>query len=134
MVKYGKANQKQSLMNYNIKGTDITVTPEIREYLAKKLERFDKFMQAQDAARADVELSYLVGEAKVYRAEIMLYEPSLPTPLRAEAEGGVLYEAIDKAAGDIFTELTRGKKKQQHVFRRGAARIKDYIRGFRSRP
>jgi len=78
-------------MNYNIKGTDITVTPEIRDYLSKKLERFDKFMQAKDAARADVELSYLVGEAKMYRAEIMLFEQSLPSPLRAVAEGGVLY-------------------------------------------
>ena len=121
-------------MNYNIKGTEVVVTPEIRDYLAKKLERFDKFMSAKDAARADVELGYLVGEAKMYRAEIMLFEQSLPTPLRAEAEGGTLYEAIDKAAGDIFIELTREKKKKQHVFRRGAARIKEYIRGLRSRP
>ena len=120
-------------MNYNVKGTEVAVTPEIREYLSKKLERFDKFMTAS-AARADIELGYLVGEAKTYRAEIMLYEPSLAAPLRAEAEGGVLYEAIDKAAGDIFIELTREKKKKQHVFRRGAARIKDYIRGLRSRP
>ena len=121
-------------MNYNLKGTDILITPKIRDYLAKKLERFDKFMPAPDAARADVELSYLVGEAKVYRAEIMLFEQSLPAPLRAVAEGGALYEAIDKAAGDIFIELTREKKKKQHVFRRGAARIKDYIRGFRNQP
>jgi putative sigma-54 modulation protein len=119
-------------MNYNVKGTEVVVTPEIRAYLEKKLSRLEKFF-THDAARADVELGYMVGEAKTYRAEIMLYEPGL-SPLRAEAEGGALYEAIDKAAGDIFIELTRGKKKQQHIFRRGASRIKDYIRGFRSRP
>ncbi|MGC9602219.1 MAG: ribosome-associated translation inhibitor RaiA [Minisyncoccia bacterium] len=121
-------------MNYNIKGTEVVITPEIREYLVKRLERFDKFMSAKEAARADVELGYKAGEEKRYRAEIMLFEQSLPVPLRAVAEGGALYEAIDKAAGDIFIELTREKKKKQHVFRRGAARIKEYIRGFRSRP
>ena len=122
------------MMNYNIKGTEVAITPEVRAYLEKKLGRLEKFVQHKEAARADVELGYLVGEAKTYRAEMMLYEPGLPSPLRAVAEGGALYEALDKAAGELFTELTRGKKKQQHVFRRGAARIKEYIRGFRNQP
>jgi len=121
-------------MNYNIKGTEVAITAEAREYLEKKLAHLEKFLQNVDATRADVELQYLPAQAKMYRAEIMLYEPSLHSPLRAEAQGGALYEAIDIAVGELFTELTRTKKKRQHIFRRGALRIKDYVRGFRNRP
>ena len=121
-------------MNYNIKGTEVTVTAEIREYLEKKLAHLEKFLHDINAARADVELQYLVGEAKMYRVEIMLYEPSLKSSLRAEARGGTLYEAMDIVEAELFTELTREKKKKQHIFRRGALRVKEYLRGFRNQP
>jgi putative sigma-54 modulation protein len=120
-------------MNYNSKGTEVTVTAEVREYLEKKLARLEKFLQNTNAARADIELQYLSAEAKMYRVEIMLYEPSLQSPLRAEARGGTLYEAIDIAAGELFTELTRTKKKRLHNLRHSAVRVKEFLRGWRDK-
>ena len=121
-------------MNYNIKGTEVAITDEIRSYLEKKLEHLDKFLHNAEAARADVELQYLPSQAKVYRAEVMLHAPSLHAPVRAEGEGAGLHEAIDKVASELAAELTRDKKRRQHILRRGASRIKDYVRGFRSQP
>jgi ribosomal subunit interface protein len=121
-------------MNYNIKGTGIVIAPELRSYVEKKLAALEKFVSDIDASRADVELQFLVGEAKTNRAEVMMHDPALAAPLRAEARGGAMHEAIDLATGEIMSELTRAKKKRIHLLRRGAGKVKDFIRGFRGRP
>lgn len=118
-------------MNYNIKGTDIVITDELRGYIEKKLATFEKFLSNAAAARADVELQFLVGEAKTYRAELMIHDPGMKAPLRAEARGHTLHETFDLVTDELFTELTRAKKKRLHLIRRGAARVKDILRGFR---
>lgn len=121
-------------MNYNVKGTGIDITPEVRAYLDKRLAHLDKFSADLSTARADVELEFEVSQEKRYRAELMFREPGLPAPLRAEARGEALHEAIDLAAAELFREMTREKKKRLHIWRRGAARVKEYLRGWRDRP
>ena len=120
-------------MNYNLKGTNLSVTPEIREYLEKKLASLDKLLADKDVVRADIELEFLPGEEKMHRAEIMLHDPHTKAPLRAEARAEMLHPAIDIAVAEIFAELTKAKKKRTHLLRRGAGQIKDIMRGFRDR-
>jgi len=118
-------------MNYNIKGTAIQLTDEVRAYLDRKLAHAEKFMRANAAARLDVELEFIAGAAgPKYRAEYSLVLGNYA--VRAEAYGASLHEAIDVAADEFAHKLSRAKDKQQHLFRRGAAKIKDYIRGWRS--
>ena len=118
-------------MNYNIKGTGVSITPEIREYLEKKLAALEKFVVQKDLARADVELQFLQGEARMYRAELMLHGQE--KILRAEARGTTLHEALDLSVGDMTREVTQLKKKRIHVVRRSAAKVKDMLRGLRDR-
>jgi len=49
---------------------------------------------------------------------------------RADALGESMHAAIDLAVGELVNELGRNKKRRLHILRRGAARIKDYIRGW----
>lgn len=118
-------------MNYNIKGTDLDISDEIRTYVEKKLSASEKFIQ--DApAHVDVELQYIANqESKKYRTEFTL---ALGGGVhRVEAHGDTLHEAIDIAAGELARDLSQIKKKRQHIFRRSAMRVKEYIRGFRSK-
>jgi ribosomal subunit interface protein len=116
-------------MQYNLKGTGIDLTTEIKSYVDAKLGGLDTLL-GHSAARADVELEYLRNEEKTYRAEVMLHGD---TVVRAEARGHTLHEAIDKAAGELFSELTRQKKKKVRTLRHSAARVKEYLRGWRSK-
>ena len=118
-------------MNYNIKGTEVHITDEIRTYLEKKLTHLEKFVPNASASRADVELKYLSSEAKTYCAEVMLHSPHLKQSLRAEASGSTLYEAIDKVTAELQTELTRTKKKRLQNFRHSAVKVKEFLRGWR---
>ncbi len=118
-------------MQYNLKGTNLDLTQEIRGYIEKKLAKLDEFMQQGAASRTDVELEYLPSEEKTYRAELMLHDGMV---LRAEARGGTLHEAIDKAMSELYLELTRARKKERSAFRRSAVRVKEYLRGWRAQP
>jgi len=111
----------------------VHITDEIRSYLEKKLTHLEKFLHRADVARADVELQYLASEAKMYRVEVMLHAPSLPTPLRAEAEGSTLHEAIDRVEGELASELSRSKKKKLQNFRHSAVKVKEFLRGWRDK-
>lgn len=119
-------------MNYNIKGTAVVITPEIRTYIEKRLLALDKFFKDPTAARADIELEFLADEAKQYRAEFTLHGPEIKNVSRVSMRGSALYEAIDMATGELSRELSQSKKKSMRFFRRSAARVKDMVRGFYS--
>lgn len=117
-------------MNYNIKGTDVAVTDELRTYVEKKLAALERLLYDADSARVDVEIGYIASEAKQYRAEFMLHGKH---QLRTTANGGALHEAIDIAAGELLAELTRAKKKRISTLRQSAVKVKEYLRGWRSK-
>jgi ribosomal subunit interface protein len=117
-------------MNYNIKGTGLSITPEIRSYVEKRLATLDKFLEDVSSTRADIELEFLQGEAKMYRAEIMLREPGFDIR-KSDCRGHGLHEAFDLSAGELFQELTRTKKKKRQLWRRSAVKVKEFLRGWR---
>ncbi len=116
------------MLNYNLKGTGLSITPELRSYLDRKLEGIEKFLQ--DPSHVDVELEYQeMRHGEHYRAELTV--ESAGSVYRASAWGESMHAAIDVANNAVFGELSRNKKKRLHIFRRSAARVKDYIRGWR---
>jgi ribosomal subunit interface protein len=115
-------------MHYNLKGTGVPVTDELRDYIEKKLSTLDKFVANNSGARTDVEVAYLASEEKQYRAELLLHDKQ---QLRTTATGSTLHEAIDSAAGELAEELSRAKKKRLHTFRHNAFKVKEYLRGWR---
>ncbi len=119
-------------MNYNIKGTDLSITPEIRSYVEKRLSVCDKFISTDPTVHADVELEFRSRqEGEKYRAEITVTTTN--GMHRIEEEGGSLHEAIDLMAGELAKKLGQDKKRKQHFVRESAARFKDFVRGFRDR-
>lgn len=119
-------------MNYNIKGTDLAITPELRSYVETRLAHTDKFLQNDSSAHADVELQYSsMRDGGKYRAEFTV--SAAGALYRKEAWGSSMHEAIDIAMGGLTNELRQHKKKKLHLLRRGAGKVKDIVRGFRDR-
>ncbi len=115
-------------MNYNIKGTDVGITDELRSYVEKKLAALDK-VAARDSARVDVVVAYVATAEQQYMAEMTLHDAKMP--LHAESYGSTLHEAIDVASGELLSELTRARKKRRSILRHGAGKVKEYLRGWR---
>lgn len=119
-------------MNYNIKGSGLPVTDELRTYVEKKLGQADKFLGGDSTAHADVEFEHSqVRDGGKYRAEFTVSASA--QVYRAEEWGTTLHEAIDVAAAELVKELRRDKKRHIALVRRGGAIIKGVLRGLRDR-
>ena len=117
------------MLNYNIKGTGVDVSDELRSYAEKKLQHAEKFLHNDPSARADIELEHqALRDGDEYRAEFTVFASG--AVYRAERWSGSMHSAIDLSLGELVNELGRNKKKRLHILRRGAARIKDYVRGW----
>lgn len=117
-------------MNYNIKGTDVPVTDELRNYTEKQLAHADKFLANDPTAHADIELAYLPdGRSAQYRAEFTVSASG--QVYRAERWGTTMHEAIDVAGGELASELSKDKKKKLSMLRRTSVKVKEYLRGWR---
>ena len=104
----------------------------MRAYVERRLAQTDKFLESDPVAHAQVECEYQeMRHGERYRAEFTL--KASHAVYRAELWAGTLHEAIDLAINQLVEELREGKQKRVDVFRRTAARVKDYLRGFRSR-
>ena len=117
-------------MNLNIKTTNITLTPELRDYLEKKLTMLDKLV---DFNAKNVYVKTEIGRTSqhhktgdVFRAELSLVTSSVT--FRAVAEEDDLYTAIDIAKDELSREIKSGKKKKNSIMLRGARRVKNILR------
>ncbi len=118
------------IMNYNIKGTGLEITPELREYVETRLEHAQKFLGEDSTALAQVELEHSPArDGGKYRAEFTVSASG--EVFRSEEWASGMHEAIDLALGDLARELRRNKKKRLHNVRHAAVRVKEYLRGWR---
>ncbi len=120
-------------MNMNIKGTRISLTPAIEDYVEKRLSALDKFIgPADDSVFVQVEVGKTTAHHKsgdVFRAEVNLSVGG--KKYYAVSEKPDLYAAIDDVRDEILAELRKMKDKKSSTLRRVGARIKDALRGFK---
>jgi len=113
-----------------IKTTLIKLTPEISEYVEKRLMTLDRFISPDDTtAFAEVEIGRSTEhhqKGNVFRAEIQV--SSKGNLFRAVAEKEMLYDAIDTAKNEAARELRRHKNKNAGLLKRGGARLKRLFR------
>lgn len=118
-------------MNYNIKGTALQVTDELRTYVERQLAHADK-LSRDDAAHADVELAFdEMRDGPKFKAEFTV--ECRGEVYRAESWAMSLHEAIDLTGSELVSELRKAKTKRMRVLRHTAMKVKEYLRGWRSK-
>lgn len=118
-------------MNIHIKTTNLTLTPEIKEYFDKKMEGLDRLIDPNDTSvSCQVELGKISNHHKsgdIYRAEINFMRDG--KQFRAVSEQETLMAAMDEAKDEIIREFKGFKSKQTTMMRRGGAAIKNMMKG-----
>lgn len=120
-------------MRHNIKVTDFTMTPAIKDYVEKRIEHLDKFINLNDSElpMCYVEIGKTTNHHKNgdnFKAELTIHIGS--KSLRAEANEEDLYAALDKVSEEMTEELKSFKDKRVSFVRRGGAKLKSIIKGF----
>ncbi len=117
-------------MNLNIKTTNISLTPAIKDYFEKKLMSLDKLVDFdRDNVLIQAELGKTThhhNKGDIFRAEINLRVSG--NNYRAVSEAEDLYAAIDAVKDVLTQEVKSGKQKRMSLVRRGAQQLKSILR------
>lgn len=121
-------------MHYNVKTTNIEMTPAISDYLDKRLSAFDKLVSPGDESiKCNVEVGKTTRHHKsgdIFRAEINLHTAG--KDFYAVSERSDLYTAIDEVKDETVRLITQHKDRNVTLMRRGAATVKNILKGFGS--
>ena len=119
-------------MNINIKTTNITLTEAISDYTSKRLDAITSFFKDDSTVQCDVELARTTHHHKngdIFRAEIHIVGKNKDHYAACEEED--LYKAIDMVRDEMLREVRQGKEKKLSILRKGGAKLKEIIKGFR---
>lgn len=109
------------MLNYNIRGENIEITPAIRDYVESKVGKVEKYFNEVPEANAHVNL-------KVYTDRMGKAEVTIPMPhivLRAEETSPDLYGSIDLVSDKLERQMRKYKTKINRKFRRQEAKMKE---------
>lgn len=101
------------MLNFNIRGENLDVTPAIREHVESKIEKIERFFTNDISANANVNL-------KVYSDKQTKVEVTIPMKnltLRAEERNADMYAAIDLIVDKLERQIRKHKTKVNRKFR-----------------
>ncbi|GER65996.1 ribosomal subunit interface protein [Weizmannia acidilactici] len=101
------------MMNYNIRGENIEVTPAIRDYVEKKVNKLDRYFVETPNTSVNVKLK--VNPDKTSKVEITIPMPHLV--LRAEESNEDMYAAIDLITDKLERQIRKHKTKVNRKLR-----------------
>jgi len=117
----------------NIKATNIELTDAISDYVAKKIDMLEKYVDQDDTSiNVDIEVEKTTDhhqKGELFRAEANFYVGG--KMFRAEATNEDLYASIDEMKDELARVLSEKKKKDRTQQRKGGSFIKKMLRGFR---
>lgn len=99
-------------MKFNIRGQRMEVTNALREYVAKKLGRLERYFETTPESDVQVTLSVIKGQHTV--------EVTIPLPgvvLRAEEKRDDMYASIDFVVDKLERQIRKHKTKLNRKFR-----------------
>ncbi|ATP39092.1 ribosomal subunit interface protein [Solibacillus sp. R5-41] len=101
------------MLNFNIRGENIEVTPAIRDHVESKIEKIERYFNGDVNANANVNL-------KVYNAKQTKVEVTIPMKnltLRAEERHDDMYAAVDLIVDKLERQIRKHKTKVNRKFR-----------------
>jgi len=103
------------MLNFNIRGENIEVTPAIREHVESKVSKVERYFNDDFQANANVNLKvFNNSETKV---EVTIPMKSLT--LRAEERHSDMYAAVDLIIDKLERQIRKHKTKVNRKFREG---------------
>ncbi len=108
------------MMNASVKGTNLDLTPAIKDYIAKKMDMAVKFLGGREVTFCEVEVELTTNhhnKGQIFRAEANLQVGG--DLLRAEKTGEDLYAAIDLMKDQLIDAIKKIKEKNLSKRREG---------------
>lgn len=120
------------MIQTEIKVTGLELTPAIKDYIEAKILQLDKLV---DSSAGGVLAQVEVGKTtehhrrgEVFKAEINLQMNGKLLTAKIITED--LYASLDKVKDELARQITSVRNKEKTLFRHGARRFKNLLRGW----
>ncbi|MBM7631267.1 putative sigma-54 modulation protein [Geomicrobium sediminis] len=106
------------MMNYNIRGENMEVTPSLRDYVEKKVGKVERYFDSTPVA--DVHVKMQVRSTNEHSIEVTI--PMSQLLLRAEEKHSDMYAAIDLVVEKLERQIRKYKTKVNRKFRQSGTK------------
>lgn len=119
-------------MSISIISRNIEVTPAIKDYIEKRFKGLSKYTPGEPVIEVEIgKENNRHKQGEIFEAKVNV-TTSLGKKYYAISTKEDLYEAVDDIRSEVARVLAGAKGKNLTLFRRGAQRIKNILKGFRS--
>ena len=120
----------------NVKATNVDLTDEIHDYVVQKITNLGKLLQGFQDQGAEVLVQFEVAKTtnhhqsgeKLFRADCNIAINGVGDFYSSQEEQD-LFAAIDGVKDKLFREIKRGKNKKRALWKRGALKLKNMLKG-----
>lgn len=112
-------------MQISIKGTNLDLTPAVKEYVDEKVGNLEKYLEGAIDARVELERDKHHKTGNVFRAEVMISVGG--KTMRADHSSGDIYASIDMVIPKLKEQIGKFKDKRETLQKRGARSAKRKI-------
>lgn len=121
-------------MSTNIKATNMELTATINDYINKKIENIEKFINGN----TDISVYAEIGKTTNHHKQGDHFKAQFDVMIDgekffADSEKSDLYKAIDDAKDEIIKSIKNFKKRKNTLFKRGAVSVKKMLKGISDR-
>ena len=103
------------MLNFNVRGENLEVTPAIREHVEKKIQKLERYFTEQTLETATANVNMKVYNDSQTKVEVTI--PMKNLTLRAEERHNDLYAAIDLIVDKLERQIRKYKTKVNRKFR-----------------
>ncbi|KKR62957.1 MAG: hypothetical protein UV43_C0056G0002 [Parcubacteria group bacterium GW2011_GWF2_42_7] len=121
-------------MQINLLGKNMEVTEAIRDYVVKRVTNLGKLLSRIEEGKGKVMVNFEVGKSTnhhksgdIFHADCLIKIDGKEFYGSADKED--LYEAVDAVKDSLYNEINKNKDRKKALFKRGALKIKEMIKG-----
>lgn len=122
-------------MQINLHGKNIELTESISDYVSKRVTNLEKLLTKIEDRGGKVMANFEVSKSTnhhksgdVFHADCLIKIDGKEFYSSADKED--LYQAIDSIKDSLYNEINKDKNRTQALFKRGAAKVKNIMKGF----
>lgn len=116
-------------MNIQIKTTGFPHSEAVSEYIQKKVQTLEKFLEPDSIVHVEVaKTTHHHQHGDIFRAELRVFTHGKDVYVTEETAD--VYASIDKVKDEAHRRLSQNKEKAVTFVRRGGAKVKALLKGF----
>jgi len=125
-------------MQINLKGKNIELTEQIKDYALKRVTNLEKLLSSMETEKGEINVYFELGRSTEHHKSGLVFHSDCHININgkefyAESDKEDIYQAIDEIKDSLYEDIRRNKERRSTLFIRGARSVKKMLKGLSRR-